>query len=133
MLHYELMRLLAAERFATLQAAARRPVAAPPAPTSHLTEVEVRLCRTADDLELAHLAELEGRALPFGRLVVGVVRGRIVAAVPVAGGYALADPFAATDHVVPLLELRAAQLREPEPRRRLLPRYVSLMRGSIHA
>jgi hypothetical protein len=34
---------------------------------------------------------------------------------------------------MPLLELRASQLRDPEPRRGLIPRYVSLMRGSIHA
>ena len=46
---------------------------------------------------------------------------------------ALRDPFARTAHLMPLLELRAAQLRDPEPRRGLLPRYVSLMRGSIHA
>jgi len=38
-----------------------------------------------------------------------------------------------TDHLLPLLELRAAQLRDREPRRSLIPRYVNLIRGSIHA
>ena len=71
--------------------------------------------------------------MPFGRFVVAVIKGQIVAALPLAGGHALRDPFTKTEHLLPLLELRAAQLRDPEPRRRLIPRYVSLMRGSIHA
>jgi hypothetical protein len=67
-----------------------------------------------------------------------VVDGRLVAALPLAGGHMLADPFVRTAHLLPLLELRAAQLREPVGRRHLLPRsvldrYVNLIRGSIHA
>jgi hypothetical protein len=71
--------------------------------------------------------------VPLGRVVMAVIRGRIVAALPLAGGQALRDPFTKTEHLVPLLELRAAQLREPEARRGLIPRYVSLVRGSLHA
>jgi hypothetical protein len=56
-----------------------------------------------------------------------------VAAVPLGAGEAIRDPFVRTDHLLPLLELRAAQLRDPEPRRRWVPRYVNLIRGSIHA
>ena len=65
--------------------------------------------------------------------MLAVTRGQIVAALPLASGPALRDPFAKTAHLMPLLELRAAQLRTTEPRRRFIPRYVSLMRGSIHA
>ena len=65
--------------------------------------------------------------------MIAAVHDRIVAALPLAGGRAIADPFTRTAHIVPLLELRAAQLREPELRRRLLPRYVSLIRGSTQA
>jgi hypothetical protein len=97
------------------------------------TAVELRLCTVHDDFELAMLAELNSRPLPFGRLVVARVHGRLVAALPIGGGLPLTDPFVRTDHILPLLELRAAQLRDPEPRRRLVPRYVSLIRGSIQA
>jgi hypothetical protein len=134
MMHPEIMRFLADEHVATLRAAARRPS---PRRTStrsaDLGGVELRLCRCADDLQLAHLAELEGRPLPFGRFVVAVVRGRVVAALPLGGGRPLADPFVRTDQLLRLLELRAAQLREPAPRRRLIPRSLGLLRGSAHA
>ena len=93
-------------------------------------DVELRLCRVADDLQLEHLAELEGRPLPYGRLVVAAVRGRIVAAVPLGGGYPLRDPFARTEHVLQLLQVRAEQLREPAQRRRLIPRHAGLIRRS---
>jgi len=102
-------------------------------PAVDTNDVELRLGRTADDRQIDRLGELEGRPVPYGRMVVAAVGGRIVAALPLAGGEPLRDPFARTAHLLPLLELRAAQLREPQPRRRLIPRYVSLMRGSIHA
>jgi hypothetical protein len=102
-------------------------------PAVDTNDVELRLCRVSDDRDLDRLAELDGRPVPYGRMVVAAVGGRVVAALPLAGGQALRDPFARTAHLLPLLELRAAQLREPEPRRRLIPRYVNLMRGSIHA
>jgi hypothetical protein len=96
-------------------------------------DVELRLCRTGDDPELEHLAVLDGKPVPSGRLVVAVLRGRIVAALPLVPGQPIRDPFVRTDHLLPLLELRAEQLRDRTPRRRLVPRYVSLIRGSIHA
>jgi hypothetical protein len=65
--------------------------------------------------------------------VVAIVNGRIAAALPLAGGRPLADPFVRTAHLQRLLELRAEQLRQPEPRRSFVPRYVSLIRGSTHA
>jgi hypothetical protein len=133
MLHPEIMRLLAQEHLATLKADARRPAVATSKRSADVAGVELRLCRCADDPELARLAELEGRPLPFGRFVVAVVRGRVVAALPLGGGRPLADPFTRTEHLLPLLELRATQIREREPRRGLLPRYVNLMRGSMHA
>ena len=102
-------------------------------PAADVQDVEVRLCRVSDDPQLEELSQLSERPLPFGRLVVGVVNGRIVAAVPVSGGYTLRDPFAKTSHVVPLLELRAAQLREAGRRRFGLWRYASLIRRSTHA
>jgi hypothetical protein len=135
MMHPEIMRFAVDDHVAALKADARRAPAAMPAPrrASELADVELRLCRCADDLELAHLAELDGRPLPFGRFVVAVVRGRIVAALPLGGGRPLTDPFTATEHLLPLLELRAAQLREPATRRRFLPWALAPLRGSSHA
>src|ERR671938_336921 len=98
-----------------------------PYPDNSACDVALRLCLVGDGPGLQRLAELEGRPLPFGRFAVAVIDGRIVAAVPLGGGRALADPFVRTEHLVPLLELRAAQIREAEPRRRFLSSYVSLI------
>jgi hypothetical protein len=134
MLHPEMMRFLAADRLETLRRDAVRPRPnARSRATSDTGDVELRLCRVADDPELDLLAELEGKPAPAGRHVVAVVRDRVVAAVSLVDGSTLADPFVRTDHLLPLLQLRAAQLREPAPRRFGLLHYASLIRGSIQA
>lgn len=132
----EFRTLVAAERADQLRRDARS-VRAParPAPSD---DVELRLARVHDAPALEQLARLDGRPSPHGPMVVAVVEGRIVAALAVSGGTAICDPFAATAHLVRLLELRASQLRAPGrrrflPRRVNLTRYVNLMRGSIHA
>ena len=63
-----------------------------------------------DDAALDRLAELEGQPAPKGRFVVAEVSGTVVAALPLGCGNALSDPFRATAHLIPLLELRAKQL-----------------------
>jgi hypothetical protein len=133
MMHPEFMKILAADHVNKLRRDARVVRGLRHPPTMDTQDVELRLCRVADDPQLERLAALAERPLPHGRLVVGAVRGEIVAALPLAGGPALRDPFARTAHLMPLLELRAAQLRDPEPRPWFIPRYVSLIRGSIHA
>jgi hypothetical protein len=80
------------------------------------SEIELRLCRASDDPALERLAALAERPLPFGRLVVALVNGSLVAALPLGGGCSLRDPFAKTVHLIPLLELRARQLRQRKPR-----------------
>jgi len=131
--HPEIMRFLAADHVEELRRAARPIVRASRPATTDLSQIELRLCRVGDDPALEELAALAERPLPFGRFVVAVVNGRLVAALPLADGHMLTDPFVRTAHLRPLLELRAAQLREPKRRRRLLPRYVSLIRGSTQA
>jgi hypothetical protein len=134
MLHPDYMRQLAHDHVLELRRDAARPRRQAAATRAVDTgDVELRLCTVHDDFELAMLAQLNSRPLPFGRLVVARLRGRLVAAVPIGGGLPLTDPFVRTDHIVPLLELRAAQLRDTKPRRRLIPRYASLIRGSIQA
>jgi hypothetical protein len=76
--------------------------------------VVLRLCSVHDDPALDRLALLEEKPLPNGRHVVAEVDGTIVAALPLAGGPALADPFRATGHFLPLLELRRKQLAPHE-------------------
>jgi hypothetical protein len=96
-----------------------------------LTEqsVALRLCTVHDDCALAQLAELEGRPLPRGRFVLAEVDGVLVAAQPLDGSLAFADPFRATAQLLPLLRLRARQLAACEPRRRFLGRRWSIARS----
>jgi hypothetical protein len=131
--HPEIVRFLVTEHFNELRRAAQPVVRESRPATTDLGGIELRLCRVGDDPALEELAALAEQPLPFGRFVVALVNGRIVAALPLSGGRLLTDPFVRTTHLRPLLELRAAQLREPERRRRLLPRYVSLIRGSTQA
>ena len=133
MIHPEFMQLRAAEHIDELRRDARRVPGARRRPVIDTQDVELRLCRVTDDPQLDRLAELEGRPTPHGRFVVAAVRGRILAALPLMGGAPLRDPFMRTEHLIRLLEVRAEQLREPKPQRSLIPRYVSLIRGSTHA
>ncbi|HWE80887.1 MAG TPA: hypothetical protein VG265_04505 [Gaiellaceae bacterium] len=89
-----------------------------PAPEVRLPAepVLLRLCTVHDDGRLDELAELETRPHPVGRYVVAEIEGIVVAALPLGAGPPLADPFRATAHLVPLLELRRAQLDRDEAR-----------------
>ncbi len=80
---------------------------------------------TADDVvAIRRLASLDSaRKVPGGDLLVGVVDGEIRAALPIAGGRAIADPFHPTADLVAHLELRAERLRtDGRPTRPLLGR-----------
>jgi hypothetical protein len=94
-----------------LRRESRRSVPAPADP------VVLRLCRVQDDDDLSRLAALSGERSAPGRHVVAEVDGVVVAALPLAGGPALRDPFRRTAHLLPLLELRARQLAGRRPRR----------------
>jgi hypothetical protein len=75
--------------------------------------VSLRICRVSDDPSLERLAALEGQAVPHGRQLLAEVDGEIVAALPLAGGAFLGDPFRPTAHLLPLMRQRAAQLYAP--------------------
>jgi hypothetical protein len=85
----------------------RRP--APAAPRD--ARVVIRSAAPADSAAIERLAELDDHALPHGERLVGEFEGRVVAAVDVDSGEAIADPFVATAALVELLEVRAAQVR----------------------
>jgi hypothetical protein len=83
-----------------------------------LNAFTMREARPADDGALSQLAELDSARVPTGRVLIGELDGELVAAVPIAGGPAFADPFRQTSALVSLLGLRAAQLRGLEDRRK---------------
>ena len=81
--------------------------------------VSLRLGRVSDDLILEQLAELEGRELRDAFHVVAEVHGEVVAALPLAGGEPLADPFRKTSHLLPLMRQYATTIMPPRNRRLL--------------
>jgi hypothetical protein len=89
----------------------------------------VRLAEPADEPELRRLAALDSSRLPDGSLLVGEMGGGIQAAVPLAGGCAIANPFVRTAELVTLLELRAQQLREQGIGQAELARVIPLPRS----
>ena len=92
--------------------------------------IAIRLAGEADTASIARLAELDSALMPSGPVLVADVAGEIVAAQPLAGGPALADPVRHTAHLRELLALRARQLPPTSlPRRRYLPRFLTRRRG----
>jgi hypothetical protein len=89
--------------------------------TTTLNAFTMREACADDHDRIARLAELDSARVPHGRVLLGELDGELVAAVPVAGGPAIADPFKATSAFVSLLGLRAAQLRGLEERRESRP------------
>ena len=120
---YEMRKMLMTDRINALRRAAEHAPRAVASSTALAArgELELRLCKASDDPALERLAALSEAAIPFGRLVVALCDGELVAAVPLAGGSPLRDPFVRTAHIVPLLKLRAEQLRQPEPRHARIP------------
>jgi hypothetical protein len=89
----------------------------------------VRYAHAGDREAIFRLAQLDSARPPMGPLLVAESRGGIVAALPLAGGDPVADPFVPTAELVELLRLRAAQLGgSPARRRELRARAVRLLR-----
>ncbi len=72
--------------------------------------ITIRRSEQADRPAVARLAALDSKRPPRGDLLVAEIAGDVVAAVPVAGGETIADPFRRTAELVALLELRAGQI-----------------------
>jgi len=81
-------------------------------------DVTVRPARPSDSHDLAVLAILDSASKVKGDVIVAEVGGRIVAAKPLDGGRAIADPFVRTVALLQLLEMRAQQLRGDAPPRK---------------
>lgn len=95
----------------SIRTARRRPARRPRSAHSAGAPVLIRSASPADAGALERLAELDERTLPPGERLVGELEGHVVAAVDVASGTAIADPFVPTVGVLELLGLRAAQVR----------------------
>ena len=83
--------------------------------------IAIRSATAHDEDELARLSALDTAPVPAGRVLLAVVDGEAQAAVEVATGRVVADPFRSTADLAELLRLRAARLahRPAAPRRGL--------------
>jgi hypothetical protein len=70
-----------------------------------------RACGRRDARKLERLAALDSSPTPAGPTLVAEMDGQLVAALPLSGENAVADPFVPSAPVVEMLRLRAAQLR----------------------
>jgi len=74
-------------------------------------EIVIRTACRRDSRRLERLAALDSGPTPTGPTLVAEIDGRLVAALPIAGGGAVADPFEPSAALIEMLRLRAAQLR----------------------
>lgn len=105
----------------------------PAEPGDHAEDdgLTVRAATQRDSDAVRLLAALEGVRFPTGELLVAQVGDEVLAALPLDGGRALADPFRPTGHLVAMLELRARQLSERDDAHRpLFPRLRSVVRAA---
>jgi len=72
----------------------------------------IRPAYQADAVALERLAQLDSAVLPAAPLLIGELDGRIVAALSLSDGTAIADPFVSTAELVALLRLRSRQAVE---------------------
>jgi hypothetical protein len=77
--------------------------------------ITIRPARPADAPGLAKLAELDSAEVPSLPVLVAEATGQVRAAVSLADGAVIADPFDHTAGLVQLLHARAAQLRGHHP------------------
>ena len=123
MLDFEVRRMMMEDRIATLRRSARPRKRTEPVRVES-PDIELRMCKPADDPAIDRLAALSEVPVPYGRLVVALLDGKLVAALPLNGDPVLRDPFVKTAELVHLLEVRAEQLLEPAPRVALVPRLL---------
>jgi len=102
---------------------------AEPEPTPVRQSIAIRRATQADRPVVERLAALDSAPAPSGELLIAEVGDEPQAAIEVATGATIADPFRPTVHLVELLSLRAAPLRDgTAPRRRLRLRSRSAYR-----
>ncbi len=87
------------------------------------TQLTIRRARETDRKALERLADRDSTLPPHGDVLLAESEGRLLAAVSLADGTLIADPFARTGELRSLLSLRAGQLgtrtSPPSPRVRV--------------
>ncbi len=97
--------------FAALAGRSGRHVATPGHRDDADAALLIRPASPDDEPAIARLSALDEHVLPRGERLIGELGGRIVAALDVRSGDAVADPFVPTSGLLELLGLRAAQVR----------------------
>jgi len=95
--------------------------------------IEIRLVDADRDGALARVAARDSAELPPGPWLVAEVEGEALAALSLANGELVADPFSRTAELRALLELRAMQLRGRAGRRRREHGHGAGIRGRSRA
>lgn len=85
----------------------------------HAPSMLIRDARGIDGPALARIAALDSRTVPGGDVLVAEADGEVVAALAIATGEYVADPFRRTADAVALLRLRAERMRETPRRARV--------------
>jgi hypothetical protein len=71
--------------------------------------IVIRRATQRDDAAVARLAALDSHPVPRGTLLLAVVDGELRAAMALAGGALVANPFKPSEPLAALLRLRASQ------------------------
>ena len=131
---HDLHQLLAAERTREIERRAElarrngsiRHLPEPAAGLPPSAQVAMRIATPDDRASVERLAQLDDCLAPTASLLLAEVDGRVVAAVPLDGGRAFADPFRPTAAVLELMRLRVSQLRGDRAASRGLGRLVRI-------
>ncbi|HTU96335.1 MAG TPA: hypothetical protein VMF14_10885 [Solirubrobacteraceae bacterium] len=98
--------------------------------TTLFSQITIRPGYADDHTALVRLAALDSAAVPAEPLLVAEVDGELSAALSVADGASIADPFRPTGDIVALLRAHAAAATPaPRTRRRALRPRLSLASG----
>jgi hypothetical protein len=86
-------------------------------PTTTLTQVTIRPANADDSAALTRLATIDSAPVPSGPLLLAEVDGELHAALALADGRVIADPFVRTSALVELLRERTPTRRGAARRR----------------
>ena len=79
-----------------------------------MSDLTIRCAGPGDASALSHLAALDSSLIPAGELLLAELGGELAAALSIASGHVIADPFRRTAELVSILRLRAEQLHAAE-------------------
>jgi hypothetical protein len=98
-----------------------------------MKDVTVRRSASGDESALARLASLDSARPPRGPALIAEADSRMLAALPLGSGRAIADPFEPTAELVALLELRREQIASAQKAPRRAKRLRALRARLSHA